>query len=168
MMLNIRDFEQPDLAAVLRLNVEAEGPSIDMSNFRELTARAYRDLLDVKTNFADGAFLVGLAEDRIVAMAAIRPAGGGAFEMNYVRIAEDQQRRGFGRQIAAAVEQRARSLGATRIVLSTGAWQAAAQRLYESQGYVFIENSVFESENGRFEVVHYAKTLEGRGHAGPR
>ena len=94
MMLDIRDFEEQDLAAVLRLNVEAEGRTMDISNFRELTARAYRDLLDLKAVFADGAFLVLLAEESIVAMAAIRPVADGTFEMNYVRIANDQHRRG--------------------------------------------------------------------------
>ncbi len=159
-MLNIRDFEDQDLAAVLRLNVESEGPTMDISNFRELTARAYRDLLDLKTVFANGAFLVGLAEDKIAAMAAIRPVGDRTFEMNYVRIANDQHRRGFGRQIVAAAEQRAQSLGGTRIILTTGAWQMAAQRLYESQGYAETANSVFESENGRFDVIDFAKELE--------
>ncbi len=158
-MLKIRDLEDRDLAAVLRLNVEAEGPSIELSNFRELTARAYRDLLDARTVFVDGAFLVGLAEDSIVAMAAIRPAGAGSFEMNYVRIDHGQQRRGFGRQIVAAVEQRALSLGARRMVLNTASWQTGAQRLYEAQGYAVTEHSVLENENGRFELVHYAKDL---------
>ena len=158
-MLVIRDFEEQDLAAVLRLNVGAEGSGQDISNFSELTARAYRDLLDIRTPFADGAFLVGLAEDSLAAMAAIRPVNAHWFEMNYVRVAHDHHRRGFGRQIVVAVEQRARSLGATRMVLNTTSLQAAAQRLYESLGYAVTEYSVLENENGRFELVHFAKDL---------
>ena len=159
MTLLLRDFENSDLAAVLGLNVSADGPSQDISNFRELTARAYRDLLDIETSFAAGAFLVGLTNDTIRAMAAIRPVGDDAFEMNYVRIAHDQHRLGFGRQIVAAVELRARSLGAKRMVLSTASWQTAAQRLYESVGYSITERSVLENENGRFELIHFAKAL---------
>ena len=79
--------------------------------------------------------------------------------MNYVRIDHGQQRRGFGRQIVAAVEQRALSLGARRMVLNTASWQTGAQRLYEAQGYAVTEHSVLENENGRFELVHYAKDL---------
>jgi putative acetyltransferase len=43
--------------------------------------------------------------------------------------------RGFGRDLLAALEDEARALGYTGIVLETGVQQAEALGLYESTGY---------------------------------
>ncbi len=45
------------------------------------------------------------------------------------------QRRGVGRALVQACVERARAAGRRRIVLHTGTWMAAAQRMYETLGF---------------------------------
>ena len=51
----------------------------------------------------------------------------------------DARRRGVGRAILRALEDRARDFGYTRLQLETGARQPEAITLYESAGYLPIE-----------------------------
>jgi len=80
----------------------------------------------------DGEFLVGALDGSVVAMGGFRPVKetdyiaevgpdlmDGAIELTRMRVAPDYQRRGYGRRIYAELEKRARSQGATQIVLDT-------------------------------------------------
>jgi GNAT superfamily N-acetyltransferase len=157
--LHIRDFAESDLPAVMRLNIRAMHPDTTQEAIDEITARAYRDLLNVKSGFADGAFLVGLIGDELAAMAATHRRELETFEMHYVRVDRAHQRRGFGRQIVTAVEERAPALGCSLMVLDTTIEQIDALRLYGSLGYKSPGRTVLENEHGRFDLVLYEKRL---------
>jgi GNAT superfamily N-acetyltransferase len=53
-----------------------------------------------------------------------------------MRVHPEVQRRGFGRAILLALEQRARELGYGRLVLDTTTRQQAAIALYQNNGFV--------------------------------
>ncbi|WP_226041802.1 GNAT family N-acetyltransferase [Natrinema sp. DC36] len=120
----------------------------------------------------DGEFLVGDLDGSVVAMGGFRPVGetdyiaeivpdlmDGAVELTRMRVDPDYQRRGYGRRIYEELERRARSQGATRIVLDTMAKQTAARRLYEAQGFEEVHRERIEAFDDPFELLVYRKPL---------
>lgn len=102
----------------------------------------------------DGAFLVLVDDGRDVGCVALRlldatevPGGiDGDVMAGHTRVAElkrmftrpEVRRTGAGRALLAALEERARELGFTRVVLETGTAQPEAIDLYTSSGYTPI------------------------------
>jgi GNAT superfamily N-acetyltransferase len=86
-----------------------------------------------------GRFIVGYADYAPVAMGGLRRHADGEVEIKRMYVAPDVRGHGYARAILAALEERARELGATRVVLETGERQPEAIRLYESSGYLPID-----------------------------
>lgn len=83
----------------------------------------------------------------LLATADGRPAGHGALrrlgaeiEVKRLVVAEGARGRGVAAAVMAGLEERARALGATRLVLNTGDRQHEAMALYEKLGYAAIDN----------------------------
>jgi GNAT superfamily N-acetyltransferase len=93
------------------------------------------------TEFAppDGMFLVGYLDGEPVATGGLRRRGVGEVEIKRMYVAPVARRNGLSRIMLAALEDRARATGATRIVLETGMKQPEAISLYESAGYERID-----------------------------
>ena len=102
-----------------------------------------------------GEFIVGLIDGRLVAMGGLRHITDAAAELKRMRVHPAFQRRGFGRQILGALENRARELGYTKLRLDTTIRQTAAQRLYTSAGY----REVGRGEIAGLEVIYFEKRL---------
>ncbi len=81
-----------------------------------------------------GEFLVGVEDERIVGMGALRDRDGRRAEIRRMRVHPALQRRGFGRRLLHRLERRAAELGYETLVLDTTAQQQAAQALYRSEG----------------------------------
>jgi GNAT superfamily N-acetyltransferase len=86
-----------------------------------------------------GAFVIGEADGAAVAMGGLRPHLDGAVEIKRMFVLPEARGLGFARRVLSALEDRARGLGATRVVLETGQRQPEAIRLYESSGYERID-----------------------------
>jgi GNAT superfamily N-acetyltransferase len=86
-----------------------------------------------------GCFVVGYDGAEPVATGGLRAGADGAMEIKRMYVRPQWRGRGLARVVLADLEQRARDLGATRIVLETGERQPEAIRLYETSGYVRIE-----------------------------
>jgi GNAT superfamily N-acetyltransferase len=69
----------------------------------------------------------------------VRLIGDGDAEIKRMLVVEAARGLGFGRRLAEALEEAARELGATRLVLETGIRQPEAIGLYESAGFERIE-----------------------------
>jgi len=95
------------------------------------------DLLHVEDVYlkAGGDFLVGVLDDRVVAMGALLPTGDNAAEIKRMRVHPEFQRRGYGRMILNELEAAADRLGVKRLYLDTTTAQAAAIALYHRHGY---------------------------------
>ncbi len=102
-----------------------------------------------------GEFVVGLLDDELVAMGALRRTDPQRAEIKRMRVAPNVQRRGFGRRILEHLEARATELGYTRLHLDTTAQQLAAQALYHSHGY----RETAREQRERFELIFFEKTL---------
>ena len=153
-MLNIRQYIDADKDAVWKLHNEAlAGTGAHAGN-----GAWDNDLHEIPKYYTDdsGLFLVGVFEDRIVAMGALKRLDKSTGEIKRMRIAPDCRRRGYGSVMLATVENEGHKLGITRFVLETTDIQVGAQRLYEKHGYRETGRGKME----RFNVIYYAKTLQ--------
>ncbi len=92
-----------------------------------------------------GEFLVGLIDDVIVAMGALRPITQNVGAIKRIRVHPDCQRQGLGQQILVSLEISARSLGYDQLELDTLRTQVAAVRFFQKQGYQIKGTRQFEN-----------------------
>jgi GNAT superfamily N-acetyltransferase len=104
-----------------------------------------------------GRFLVGYVGVEPVATGGIRAVDDHTVEIKRMYVAPGWRGRGLSRIVLARLEDLARALGATRIVLETGMRQPEAMRLYETSGYERIDG--FGHYCGAELSVSYGKTL---------
>lgn len=87
-----------------------------------------------------GCFVVAYDGTEAVATGGLRRSeDDGTMEIKRMYVRPQWRGRGLSRVVLADLEQRARDLGATRIVLETGERQPEAIRLYETSGYTRID-----------------------------
>lgn len=82
-----------------------------------------------------GAFLVAVEDEVPVGCVGLRRHDEDAVELKRMYVRRSHRRRGLGRRLLAAAEERAASLGYARIVLETGTHQPEAVALYATSGY---------------------------------
>jgi GNAT superfamily N-acetyltransferase len=104
-----------------------------------------------------GAFVLGYAAGAAAAMGGLRAHTDGAVEIKRMYVLPEVRGLGYARAVLAALEERARLLGATRVVLETGQRQPEAISLYESSGYERIEG--FGHYRDAPLALSYAKRL---------
>ncbi len=85
-----------------------------------------------------GAFLIARDAGVPVACGGVRSHAPGVGEIKRMYVSPPARRHGLGRALLDALEDRARTLGMTRIVLDTAAPLDAAAGLYLSAGYAEI------------------------------
>lgn len=83
----------------------------------------------------DGAFLVAVVDGTPVACAGLRRSDDVSGELKRMYVRADHRGRGYARLVMKAIEDRARDIGYTRLLLETGTAQPEAMALYESAGY---------------------------------
>ncbi len=177
-MLELRRFEDEDAPEVWELhNVALEDVGAHAGN-----GPWDDDLRAIRTAYleANGEFLVGLVNGRLVAMGGVRRLSDSVAEVKRMRVHPRFQRRGFGRLVLDQLERRAGELGYRRLRLDTTNRQVGAQMLYRRAGYrevgrgrlagfdvIFLEKLVFREmprDNGVvLEVLSssgYAETLD--------
>lgn len=82
-----------------------------------------------------GAFLILYAGGEAVGCGALRRLDPATAELKRMYVAPGVRGTGLGRRLVAALEDEARRLGVTRLVLETGVRQAAALALYRKLGF---------------------------------
>jgi GNAT superfamily N-acetyltransferase len=88
-----------------------------------------------------GTFLVGFTEDgEPVCCGGVKGLPDGACEIKRMYVAPEHRGRGVARELLAALEDAARSLGYATARLDTGPRQAHAERIYRESGYRPIGN----------------------------
>ncbi len=86
----------------------------------------------------DGAFLIAYVNGVAVGCGAIRCLDGSTAELKRMFVAPSVRGKGIGRSLVMALEQEARTLGVSRVVLETGTRLDRAVALYEGMGYARI------------------------------
>lgn len=122
-------------------------------------APADEDLAAISEEYlaSGGEFLVGCVDGDVVAIGGFQLRGDETAELRRLRVHSDYQRRGFGRRLLEALEERARSRGLERLVLETNERLAAARRLYEAEGYEETRREPHPVTGD--DVVRYEKEL---------
>ena len=85
-----------------------------------------------------GAFVIAFAGEEALGCGAVRMNDAVTGEIKRMYVDPRARGRGVGHAILQALEARARALGATRLVLETGARQPEADALYRRAGFVDI------------------------------
>jgi GNAT superfamily N-acetyltransferase len=138
---------QPFTISDERADSEVGGPLVQ-AQWRELMRRYgvpdHRDDVTDDLEVAHlapptGAFLVGWTGDTPVACGGVRHHDAVTGEVKRMYVAPDHRGQGYSRRVLRALEDRARALGYTRMVLETGTMQPEAMALYESEGYARID-----------------------------
>ncbi len=145
-----RESDHDDVWALHNLALEGTGAHLGNGPWDE-------DLHDITGVYLEkgGEFLVGVEQDKIVAMGALMGSAGRTAEIKRMRVHPDFQRRGHGQAILLALESRAIHLGYIRIKLDTTVQQIAAQGLYVANGHAEIGRKTAHG----FEVIEYEKQL---------
>ena len=115
------------------------------------------DLDDIENVYIrnSGEFLVGIYEEKLVAMGALKKLSTTRAEIKRMRVYPDYQRHGFGQIILQRLMETASQLGYTELCLDTLLQNTPAQKLYEKHGFV----RTGQKKIGRFDVVLYEKRL---------
>ena len=85
-----------------------------------------------------GAIFVALSGNDVVGVCALVPESRSTFQLAKMAVAPEAQGRGIGRMLGVAVLDRARSLGASEVILFTNDVLAPAMALYHSLGFVRV------------------------------
>ena len=104
-------------------------------------------------------FLVAFLGKEPVGCGALRQIDDDIAEIKRMYISPAARRKGIGRRIIIALEERARGFGYRAIRLETGVRQPEAQRLYEVAGFRRIE--AFGPYVGNVTSICFEKQLEG-------
>ncbi len=87
-----------------------------------------------------GACVVGYLDGEAVCVGGVKRLDGAACEIKRMYVREDVRGRGIARELLAALEDAARSLGYAVARLDTGPKQPGAERMYREAGYAPIGN----------------------------
>ena len=155
-MLTLRRYEPSDYEEVWQLHKVA----LESINAYISDSSLDDDLKAVEATYPArrGEFLVGLLEQKLVAMGALREvvdSTGNTAEVKRMRVHPEYQRRGYGEQMLVQLEEMAARLGYKRLVLDTSTAQVAAQSLYRNHGY----NEVRRERVQGLELIYLEKRL---------
>ena len=87
-----------------------------------------------------GAYVVGYEGEEAVAGGGVRRLADGVAEIKRMYVRPSARSRGVAAALLAALEDAARSFGYASARLDTGPKQPHARALYESEGYLEVEN----------------------------
>jgi ribosomal protein S18 acetylase RimI-like enzyme len=127
--LNIRPFEPADEPAVIEL-----WQRCGLTRPWNDPAKDIRRKLGVRPDL----FLVGVLEGAVVATVMAGYDGHRGW-INYLGVAPEHQRRGFGRSIMAEAERRLRACGCPKVNLQVRATNEAVLAFYRRLGYAVDE-----------------------------
>ncbi|WP_144764532.1 GNAT family N-acetyltransferase [Curtobacterium sp. 9128] len=100
-----------------------------------------------------------LTDGTVVGCVGLAPVAPGVFELVKMAVATDHQGHGTGRRLIETAIDRARSLGARRVVLESNSGLASAVHLYETTGFRHLGPDEVEPSPYARADVHMALDL---------
>jgi GNAT superfamily N-acetyltransferase len=151
--LIIRKYQNEDHAEVIglhRLVLQKEHAYRGVGVWEE-------DLTDIENVYLSnkGAFLIGLMDKKIIAMAGLLKIDTKTAEVVRMRVHPNFQGKGYGKTMLLKIEQEAKKLRYKELILETDQRLKNATQLYLKNGYVFWKE---EYLNG-FNCFWYRKDL---------
>ncbi|MEU4422439.1 GNAT family N-acetyltransferase [Actinoplanes sp. NPDC024001] len=119
----------------------------------------FSDLADITGCFlrTGGEFLIAELDGHLVGMGGLRPSGEQRAEVLRVRVHPATRRRGVGRAVMTALEQRAGELDIRALHLDTATNQPEAMAFYDGLGYREVGRE--RRPSWSWTLVYYAKEL---------
>lgn len=115
-----------------------------------------------------GAILFALHRDDVVGTCALLSRGAGVFELTKMAVTSSHRGMGIGRQLAEAVLEKARELGARTVVLATSPELKAALNLYTTLGFRQVESGPADwEEYERCSISMQLDLVQGVGAVAP-
>jgi len=148
----VRELRWTDLPALAALERDlfAHDAWAEPTWWAELAGRPRRD------------YLVLTDADGVLGYAGL-DHGGEVADVMTIAVAPRAQGRGFGRMLLAELEQRARTRGATHVILEVRADNVAALGLYERSGYAVLSTRRRYYQPGDVDAIVMRKSLQERG-----
>ncbi len=125
--IQIADVQNAELLALL------QAMSQDMAELYQ--DEGFTNLVPARMGDARSAFVIARRRGQAIGCGAIRPLEADVGELKRIYVLTEWRGQGIARRILAALEEFGRQFGYRTVRLETGALQAAAIRLYESEGY---------------------------------
>ena len=148
----IRRYQAQDIEEVKRLHYSG------LAQFgAEADPYHDNDLDDIEGIYINnhGDFLVGIVDDKIVAMGALKKVSSNQGEIKRVRVHRDYQKQGYGQKMLSFLIETAVGLGYTELRLDTIAGNTAAERLFTRLGF----QETRRGQVGKYDLIFYKKTL---------
>ncbi len=152
-MLQFRRYQSEDNAIVKELHYAG------LKQFGSSADPFYdADLDNIENVYINnrGDFLVGLLDNEIVAMGAIRKFSDTCGEIKRIRVRQNCQRRGYGRAILSKLIDLAKKLGYSELCLDTVANNLPAQRLFEQ----FDFKETHRAKVGPYDIIFYGRSIK--------
>ena len=163
--MHVRRFEPADLRRVWALNdIPNVGATADAGAPLDLPLpdgppASFPRLADVESSFLQdgGDFLVVEEADHLLGMGGIAPNTSSQAEVLHIRVHPATRRRGIGRMLMTALEERAGELGFAELHLDTASNQPEAIAFYRGLGYTEIGRET--RPEWKWTLVYFTKHL---------
>ena len=152
-MFKLRRYRNSDIYSILKLNrlaLQINDP-IQRKKFIEELKNVNKEY--IKKN---GEFIVGLLNNKIIGMGALKRLSKKTAELKRMRIHPRYQRSGFGQKILNYLEKKALKLGYNKIQFYTLHSQKEAQKFYEKNNY----NKYRMGSKHGLKAIFYQKKLK--------
>ena len=109
-----------------------------------------------------GKILMASFNGEIAGTVALRKLSEGVFEFTKMAVGENYRRKGIAEALTYASFDKAKELGATKVILYSNTKNAAAIKLYEKIGFKHlpVENDVYVRANVKMEIDLKDVTIE--------
>ncbi len=107
-----------------------------------------------------GEFLIGLINEKLVAMGGFKRLSDTSAELRRMRIEPELQGRGYGTQLLRELERIAFQYGVRTLCLDTARRRPLTLEFYRKHGY----QETGQGSYGEIETVQFSKTLDDRVH----
>ena len=101
-----------------------------------------------------GAILMGLYNGEVAGTVGLRKVDAFTYEFTKMAVGEDFRRKGIAEALSYASFEKAKALGATKVILYSNTKNANAIKLYEKIGFrhLQVEPGVYERANVKMEI----------------
>lgn len=151
------------MSSITIINYEAKyQPDFERMNRQWIEAWFTMEPLDeyVLTNPEDailkngGAILMALYDGAVAGTVGLRKVGEQTYEFTKMAVDENYRRKGIAEALSYASFEKAKELGATKVILYSNTKNASAIKLYEKIGFTHleVEAGVYERANVKMEI----------------
>ena len=116
------------------------------------------DLRDIEKSYLkDGAFLLGVIDEELVAMGAFRMVSDDKAEVKRMRVQPKHQHQGLGQKIYDELEKLAKEKGIKILACDTSSLQENARAFYKKNGFKEVKRERLESLD--CDLIYFEKAL---------